>query len=88
MDLFADYLHKFFDGDINEKCMPLVNQIPIDILDGADEEFEMLTTILPPLTTTLEHCIPYEGLYDGVHTVDEKTMSLSSWTHKCFVVGV
>ena len=52
--------------------MPLVNQIPIDILDRADEEFEMLTTILLPLTTTtIEHCIPYEGLYDRVHTMDK-----------------
>ena len=53
--------------------MPLVNQILIDILNGADEEFEMLTTILLPLTTiTMEHCIPYKGLYDGVHMMDEK----------------
>ena len=66
-DLFADYLHKFFYGDIDEKCTPLVNQIPIDILNRADEEFEMLTTILLPLTT-MEHCIPY----DRLHTMDEK----------------
>ena len=66
-DLFAYYLHKFFDGDIHEKCTHLINQIPIDILDRADEEFEMLTTILLPLTT-MEHCIPY----NGVHTMDEK----------------
>ena len=72
-DLFADYLHKFFYGDIDEKCMPLVNHIPIDILDRVDEEFEMLMTILLPLTTTtMEHCIPYEGLYNRVHTMDEK----------------
>ena len=72
-DLFADYLHKFFYGDIDEKCMPLVNQIPIDILDRTDEEFVMLTTILlPGTTTTMEHCIPYEGLYDGVHMMDKK----------------
>ena len=33
----------------------------------------MLTTILLPLTTTtIEHCIPYEGLYDRVHTMDKK----------------
>ena len=52
--------------------MPLVNQILIDIVNGADEEFEMLTTILFPLTTPTEHCVPYEGLYDRVHTMDEK----------------
>ena len=66
-DLFANYLHQFFYGDIDEKCMPLVNQILIDIINRADEEFEMLTTILLPLTT-MEHCIPY----DGVHMMDEK----------------
>ena len=66
-NLFADYLPKFFDGDIHENCMPLVNQIPIDILDRVDEEFEMLMTVLLPLTT-MEHCIPY----DGVHAMDEK----------------
>ena len=61
-----------FYGDIDEKCTPLVNQIPIDILDRADEEFQMLTTILLPLTTTTEHCISYEGLYNGLHMMDEK----------------
>ena len=70
---FAKYLHKLFDGDIDEKCMPLVNQILIDILDRVDEEFEILTTILLPLTTTtMEHCIPYEGLCDRVHMMDKK----------------
>ena len=70
-DLFADYLGKFFDGDIDEKCMPLVNQIPIDILDRADEEFKMLMTVLLPLMK--ERCIPYDDeLYDRVHMMDEK----------------
>ena len=70
-DLFADYLGKFFYSDIDEKCMPLVNQILIDILDRVDEEFEMLMTVLLPLTK--EHCSPYDDeLYDGVHMMDEK----------------
>ena len=80
--MVVDFVHKFFDGDINNGCTPLIIQLPQDISEqypNHDREVpNFLTTIYVPLNNTSNRVEEHDHV--GVHTFEDqgKMITLSN----------
>ena len=71
-DMVVDFIHKFFNGDINNGCTPLIIQLPQDIskqYPNHDKEVSnFLTAIHVPLNN---NCVEAHN-HDGFHTFGDE----------------
>ena len=69
-DMMVDFLHKFFNCEINRNCTSFIIQLPQQILDEhpPNKRLNFLLTIHIPLKDN--NCI--EKNHDGVHTMNEQ----------------
>ena len=73
-DMVVDFVHKFFDGDINNRCTPLIIQLQQDTSEqypNHDKEVpNFLMMIHIPLNNTSNSVEAHD--YDGFHTFEDQ----------------
>ena len=73
-DMVVVFVHKFFDGDINNGCTPLIIPLLQDISEqypNHDKEVpNFLTTIHVPLDNTSNYVEAHD--HDGFHTFEDQ----------------